>query len=154
MFEEENPLRVNSDLENLTPLKPHRYPAWVWILVFTIISLLLYSIFTIPKYLTIAKKLQDAEVLFEQKNYLEAFMLYYEAIDVVPQSGKVKFGLALACFALQNINDKLDEEDEFWGYVGFKHLSERRMIENEWKQLEAVMPKRYTQYFQESGIKK
>ena len=154
MFEEENILETNTDLERITPLKPHRYPAWVWVLQSIIISMLLYSLFTVPKYLVVAKKIKDAQAAFDNKNYLEAFMLYNEVIDVAPQSNRVKLGLALACFALQNINDQLNEEDEFWAFIALQQLSGIKIIDNnDWEKLQKVMPQRYTQYFEEKDKK-
>lgn len=120
------------------PLRPHRYPFWIWLIGIGLVAALLASVIHLPPYYHAATLLKEAEALSEQGRDSKAIEFYKRTLAITPTAKRAKIGIAVAYFK------STDVEDHKKALLALQGITLRK---GDWSRLTAVMPTEYQQFF-------
>lgn len=131
------------EFQTYQPLKPHSYPLWIKIGVGFCLIILLTSLFKVPYYVKINKKIKAAEHSFNSSNYNEAQAAFKELASELPLSKHMTIRLAECLF---KSTDKADHIE------ALNLLKPFTFDTKEWKELLGYVPIEYADYFSDDEV--
>jgi hypothetical protein len=117
-----------------TPLKAHRYPAWLLGFASLVVAAVVYSATLIPPYFNAAVALTHGHWAVGAKDRTAAEAYYLDVLQLVPSSKAARLELAILLLA---------EPSEARQRRGLYYLTGIKLDKHDWEKVSAVLPDKF-----------